>query len=228
MADLCCAGTRKAGGVPTGPLGSADTKLSSDDDDGDISFGDRALSLFGGSKKPKAAMKVTTEEGFGARTMSLFGGRKNNAKDTKTGDLPPNWKKAKDKDNKVYYFNSVTQVRQYTVPRHLPKGWTEALHKESGRVYYVHKATRKTTFTFPAEGDTEEVGALVLVTAPTRLSFPTTQLCCALPLLRCAGGRGVVGGRRSVRQDALLRDRRDARQEEEGRRPWPYCHHDKG
>ena len=58
----------------------------------------------------------------------------------------------------MYYFNSVTQVRQYTVPRHLPKGWTEALHKESGRVYYVHKATRKTTFTFPAEGDTEEVG----------------------------------------------------------------------
>ena len=48
---LCCASPRKAGGVPTGPLGSAQTKLSGDkDDDDNMSFGQRTMSLFGGGK----------------------------------------------------------------------------------------------------------------------------------------------------------------------------------
>jgi len=79
------------------------------------------------------------------RSMSLFGGKKKN-KDAK---LPPNWKKAKDKDGKVYYFNTVTQQRSHEVPPALPAGWREALHKESGRVYYYHKETRQSTFEFP-------------------------------------------------------------------------------
>ena len=163
MDALCCASPRKAGGVPTGPLGSADTKLGDGkkgkgEDGEEMSFGDRAISLFGGKPKKKKEAKPKDEEegdlGFGDRAMSLFGGK---AKKKDDEALPPNWKKAKDKDGKVYYFNSVTQVRQYTTPRKLPKGWQEALHKDSGRVYYVHKATRKTTFAFPqeSEGDAE-------------------------------------------------------------------------
>ena len=54
---------------------------------------------------------------------------------------------------KVDYVNSVTGMKSHEVPPPLPKGWKEALHKDSGRVYYVHKATRKTTFTFPAEAE---------------------------------------------------------------------------
>lgn len=169
MADaLCCASPRrKAGGVPTGPLGSASTKIKHDhsarssgddaDADADLSLGGRALSLFGGKPKKKPA-KVDAEDdgeiGFGDRALSLFGGGKPKKKDEET--LPLNWKKAKDKDGKVYYFNSVTQVRQYTTPRPLPKGWTEALHKDSGRVYYMHKATRKTTFTFPEASEADD------------------------------------------------------------------------
>ena len=72
--------------------------------------------------------------------------------------LPPNWKKAKDKEGKVYYFNTVTQQRSHEVPPALPPGWREALHEDSGRVYYYHKETRKSTFEFPTaeEGDDEE------------------------------------------------------------------------
>ena len=50
--------------------------------------------------------------GFGGRTMSLFGGKKKDHND----DLPPNWKKAKDKDGTVYYFNSVTGVSTWEKP----------------------------------------------------------------------------------------------------------------
>lgn len=163
MDALCCASPRKAGGVPTGPLGSSDTKVgggkssqAAEDDDGDLSLTGRALSIFGGGKPKKKAEKHTADEeedgdiSISGRALSLFGGGKPKKHE---GALPPNWKKAKDKDGKVYFFNSVTQVRQYTTPRFLPKGWTEALHKDSGRVYYVHKATRKTTFSFPTEAD---------------------------------------------------------------------------
>ena len=55
MDALCCASPRKAGGVPTGPLGADSTTLggkaaatSHDTDDAEMSFGDRALSIFGG------------------------------------------------------------------------------------------------------------------------------------------------------------------------------------
>jgi len=80
------------------------------------------------------------------RTMTF---RKKSPKDK----LPRNWKKAKDKDGSVYYVNTVTQRRCHEPPPDLPKGWREALHKESGRVYYYHKATRQSTFEFPT-GDT--------------------------------------------------------------------------
>jgi len=163
---LTCASPRKAGFVPDAPLGAEpekkEAKEEAKEEEEDMSFGDRALSMFGGkpkkkaeAKSPKASKGDDDEMGFGERALSMFGGA---PKKGGAGGLPPNWKKAKDKDGKVYYFNSVTQVRQYTEPRALPKGWTEALHKESGRVYYVHKATRKTTFSFPqeSEGDAED------------------------------------------------------------------------
>ena len=112
--------------MPTGPLGSADTSLGGgkkgkDGDGEEMSLGDRAISLFGGKPKKKKEAKPKDEEdgdlGFGDRAMSLFGGKKKPKDDE---SLPPNWKKAKDKDGKVYFFNSVTQVRQYTTPRKLP------------------------------------------------------------------------------------------------------------
>ena len=76
----------------------------------------------------------------------------------KTPPLPKNWKLVKEKDGafgkeKVYYYNTVTNQTSHEPPPPLPKGWKEALHKDSGRVYYVHKATRKTTFSFPTEED---------------------------------------------------------------------------
>jgi hypothetical protein len=80
------------------------------------------------------------------RTFSMFGGKKKDKV-----KLPPNWKKAKDKDGSVYYFNSLTQQRSTTVPPFLPKGWREAVHKDSGRVYYYNKETRESTFEFPTE-----------------------------------------------------------------------------
>lgn len=83
------------------------------------------------------------------RSFSLFGGKKKEKKEKV--ELPPNWKKAKDKDGTVYYFNTVTQQKSHEVPPPLPKGWREALHKDSGRVYYYHKQTRQSTFQFPTE-----------------------------------------------------------------------------
>ena len=42
---------------------------------------------------------------------------------------------------KVYYINTVTNQRSHEPPPPLPKGWKEALHKDSGRVYYYNKVT---------------------------------------------------------------------------------------
>lgn len=89
------------------------------------------------------------------RSISLFGKKKDAGP-----KLPPNWKKAKDKEGKVYYFNSVTQQKTHETPPSLPKGWREALHKESGRVYYYHKETKQSTFEFPhgpgGDGDDDD------------------------------------------------------------------------
>jgi len=81
------------------------------------------------------------------RSFSLFGGRGKK----KEPKLPRNWKRAKDKDGTIYYFNSVTQQRSHEVPPPLPAGWKEALHKESGRVYYYHKGSGQSTFEFPTQ-----------------------------------------------------------------------------
>jgi len=90
----------------------------------------------------KEAAPASSSGGFVARTMTF---RKKNPKDK----LPRNWKKAKEKDGTVYYYNTVTQRRCHEPPPELPKGWREALHKDSGRVYYYHKETRQSTFDFP-------------------------------------------------------------------------------
>lgn len=68
--------------------------------------------------------------------------------------LPPNWKEAKDEGG-TYYLNTVTQQKSRAVPPPLPAGWCEALHKESGRVYYFHKLTRRSTFEIPTADDIE-------------------------------------------------------------------------
>ena len=67
MDALCCASPRKAGGVPTGPLGSAVTKLGDGkkgkgEDGEEMSFGDRAISLFGGKPKKKKEAKPKDDE----------------------------------------------------------------------------------------------------------------------------------------------------------------------
>jgi len=84
------------------------------------------------------------------RTFSMFGSKKPKEK------LPPNWKKAKDKEGKMYYFNTITQQKTVEPPPTLPKGWREALHKESGRVYYYHKETKQSTFEFPQGASQED------------------------------------------------------------------------
>jgi len=163
--DLACCASPRKGGTPTGPLGSDSTRLSGKDEpEEELGLGGRALSLFGGKPKAKKEKEATSgrdskrddddDASLTDRALSIFGAGKKKSKDDDA--LPPNWKKAKDKDGKIYYFNSVTQVRQSSLPRPLPKGWTEALHKESNRVYYVHKATRKTTFAFPQEADGDD------------------------------------------------------------------------
>lgn len=73
----------------------------------------------------------------------------------KTG-LPPNWKKAKDKDGSVYFFNSLTKERRADEPRPIPTGWEEKLHADNGRVIYYHKKTRHTQYTFPTAEDVAE------------------------------------------------------------------------
>jgi len=88
------------------------------------------------------------------RSFSLFGGKKKDKE--KKVELPPNWKKAKDKEGSIYYFNTVTQQKTHEVPPPLPKGWREALHKDSGRVYYYHKETRQSTFQFPTADQADE------------------------------------------------------------------------
>lgn len=42
-----------------------------------------------------------------APAFSLFGGKKKDKE--KKVELPPNWKKAKDKEGSIYYFNTVRQ-----------------------------------------------------------------------------------------------------------------------
>ena len=46
-----------------------------------------------------------------SRSISIFGKKKD-----KAPKLPPNWKKAKDKEGKIYYYNTVTQQRTHEVP----------------------------------------------------------------------------------------------------------------
>lgn len=84
------------------------------------------------------------------RSVSIFG--------KKGPKLPKNWKKAKEKDGTIYYFNTVTQQKRPDFPPALPPGWREALHKESGRVYYYHKETRQSTFEFPTAGEGDDDG----------------------------------------------------------------------
>ena len=67
--------------------------------------------------------------------------------------LPPNWKRAKNKDGTIYYHNPVTKEQRSTEPRPLPRGWDERLHKDSGRVIYYHAQKRRTQFTFPTADD---------------------------------------------------------------------------
>lgn len=98
--------------------------------------------------KKAAAPAAASSSAFG-RTMTF---RKKSPKEK----LPRNWKKAKEKDGTVYYVNTVTQRRCHEPPPELPPGWREALHKDSGRVYYYHKATRQSTFEFPTAGDMAE------------------------------------------------------------------------
>lgn len=62
------------------------------------------------------------------RSFSLFGGGKGKKKEPKV-TLPANWKKAKEKNGTIYYFNTITQQRSHEPPPPLPRGWKEALHK---------------------------------------------------------------------------------------------------
>jgi len=87
--------------------------------------------------------------GSSKRTTSFgrvgsFGRRKKNEP-----TLPKHWKKVVDKAGAVSYENTKTHQRSLEVPPFLPAGWKEALHKESGRVYYYHKTTRMVQYDFP-------------------------------------------------------------------------------
>ena len=66
-----------------------------------------------GAEKPDSK-----EEDLGpSRSISIFGKKKD-----KAPKLPPNWKKAKDKEGKLYYYNTVTQQRTHEVTPALPPG----------------------------------------------------------------------------------------------------------
>lgn len=152
LEDLCC-GARPAKGVRTGQDPFADSKKLTDGDDEDNTITGRAMSMFGGGKKSKAAKQTNGSDGDGDGGSTLTSMLSFGLMGGKSSGLPPNWKKVKDKEGKVAFVNTITQVQQYHFPRALPQGWTEALHKESGRPYYVHKASRKTQFSFPTEDD---------------------------------------------------------------------------
>ena len=85
---------------------------------------------------------------FAQRTASRFSRAKKPAEPA----LPKNWKKVKEKDGSTYYVNSVTGMRSHEAPPPLAAGWKEAMHKDSGRVYYYNKKTKETTFEFPGVG----------------------------------------------------------------------------
>ena len=164
MEDIgnCCT-TRPKNAVRTGqdpfertklpPKGSS-SERSEDDEPEELGFADRALSLFGGGKKPKAKKGETSpgaDDSLMGRTISMFGGKKAAA-----SSLPANWSKTKDKAGKECYYNNVTKVTQYTVPRPLPKGWVEMVHKESGQPCYKNVATRQVQFSFPPDDEEDE------------------------------------------------------------------------
>ena len=82
-------------------------------------------------------------ESFVKRSLKSFG--RGGSKKT---PLPRNWKLVKEKDGafgkeKIYYLNSVTNQTSHEPPPPLPNGWKEALHKDSGRVYYYNKVERQ-------------------------------------------------------------------------------------
>jgi len=65
--------------------------------------------------------------------------------------LPRNWKRVTDAEGQVSYLNAVTLQRCLDVPPSLPRGWREAVHAESGRLYYYHKRTQQTSLEWPSE-----------------------------------------------------------------------------
>lgn len=77
------------------------------------------------------------------------------------GGMPapaPAWKSAKAADGKIYYFNSITNVTQWTKPEELftPEergtvGTDWQILEHEGKPYWAHKETKETTWTPPAE-----------------------------------------------------------------------------
>ena len=110
-----------------------------------------------------------------ARSFSLFGG-----KGKKKVVLPPNWKKAKDKEGKLYYFNQITQQRSHEPPPALPTGWKEALHKDTGRIYYYNKKQGVSSFEYPTQpvgdGDDDMDDDDEPMAAPTTLMGRTMSM----------------------------------------------------
>ena len=66
--------------------------------------------------------------------------------------MPPNWTKKPDGT----FYNVLTKKTVKTPPRWLPEGWVEKLSPDSGRVYYYHAATRKTSYAYPGPEDVIE------------------------------------------------------------------------
>jgi len=87
--------------------------------------------------------------------------------------LPPGWTEVTDKKTgKIYYYHKATKKTSWKRPEPepepepeeeeeipepepeedpLPPGWTEVTDKKSGKTYYYHKATKKTTWKRPTE-----------------------------------------------------------------------------